>query len=394
MLGAEAFDELTMWFAVMATPTLLNEIISNLQLTNQLKKGRRLPIDVLQSISHLLSGSHTIVPASFRKLAIGNIAGREILMNGVTVPMDTSAANVHGDGRMFAVDGTKDQKLFAAWARGEFSEIDSRTAVLWKESKNNLNMQAIGEQVKPFAKRIAGNAKSLKDVVMAVDAFMADPNRKRQINLCKMAVSFLFEEPGYARPFEMRSLLQSGLLFRDFAPYASSILRIYLVFNISLGLGFVRRDANSLADIQYLFYAPFCTGFCSNDKLHERLFLAATSSAIYLPAETLKADLLNRKAWRQSLGKDGWAKHRHEYGIYPMEFQGSLINEVWNRTMHPRPETPHRVTRESLDAAQNDPRIWEMVDQMKAMVKKSETMKRAEKTAWPHGKTSDGERPF
>ncbi len=46
-IGADAFDELTMWFDVLATPTLLHEIIVNLQRTNPVKKGRRLPTDVL-----------------------------------------------------------------------------------------------------------------------------------------------------------------------------------------------------------------------------------------------------------------------------------------------------------------------------------------------------------
>jgi hypothetical protein len=171
-------------------------------------------------------------------------------------------------------------------------------------------------------------------------------------------------------------------------------LRVYLVFNIALGLGIVKRDVNSLADLQYLFYAPFCTGFCSNDNLHEGLFPAVTGTAIYLPAETLKADLLNRKAWGESLGEEGWAKHRGEYGIYPMEFEGPLINEVWNRTMNPRPETPHRVTRENLDKVQNDPKIWEMMDAMKTMVAESESRKKTTGISWPHGDIADGEQPF
>lgn len=255
-------------------------------------------------------------------------------------------------------------------------------------------MKAIGEQRKPFAKRIAGNAKSIEEIIIAVDVLMGDPRQKIQVNLCRMTLAFLREDIRYSQYFEAKSIWQDGLLFQDFAPYAASILRIYLTFNIALGLDIVKRDVNSLAGLQYLFYAPFCKGFCSNDKLHEQLFHAVTSHAIYLPAETLKADLLNRKAWRESLGKEGWTKHRYEYGIYPMEFEGSLINEVWNRTMNPRPPTPHRVTRESLDKVQNDPKIWEMMNEMKAMVEKSEAEKGTSGIAWPHGDIADGEQPF
>jgi hypothetical protein len=315
-------------------------------------------------------------------------------MNGVTVPVDSTAGNVHGNGRMLVVDGTKNQAVFGAWACGEFKEDDERVAVLWQNGKTDLNMKAIGEQRKPFAKRIAGNANSIEEIVVAVDALMADPRRNLQINLCRMTLAFLHEDIRYGLRFKAQSAWQDGLLFRDFAPYAAGVLRIYLVFNIALGLEIVKRDVNSLADLQYLFYAPFCTGFCSNDKLHERLFPAVTCSAIYLPAGMLKADLLNRKAWRESLGEEGWAKHRGEYGIHPMEFEGSLINEVWNRTMNPRSATPHRVTRESINMVQNDPKFWEIVDEMKAMVAKSEAAKRATGMAWPHGDIADGEQPF
>ena len=393
-MGADAFDEMTLWFDLVATPTLLHELISNLNRTNPVKKGRRLPIEVLRSTASLLSRSHAAIPASFRKLAVGSIGGREIPMNGVTVPVDSTAGNVHGDGRRLVVDGTKDQALFDAWARDEFRETDERVAALWQGSKANLDMKAIGEQRKPFAKRIAGNARNIEDIIVAVDALMADPKRELQIRLCRMTLAFLCEDLRYGRRFEWQSARQSGLLFRDFAPYAAGILRVYLVFDIALGLEMVKRDANSLADLQYLFYAPFCTAFCSNDKLHEQLFPAVTGPAIYLPAETLKTDLLNRKAWRESLGEEGWAKHRGEYGIYPMEFDGSLVNEVWTRTMNPRPATAHRVTPESLEKVQNDPKIWEMMDEMKKMVAESEAEKKSSGTNWPHGDLLDGEQPF
>lgn len=133
MMGADAFDEMTLWFDVVATPTLLHELISNLKRTNPVKKGRRLPIDVLRSTAFLLSSSHATIPASFRKLVVGSICGREIPMNGVTVPVDSTAGNVHGNDQMLVVDGAKDQALFRAWACGEFKESDERVAVLWQD---------------------------------------------------------------------------------------------------------------------------------------------------------------------------------------------------------------------------------------------------------------------
>lgn len=394
MIGREAFDEMTLWFDIVATPTLVRELISNHNRTNPVKKGRRLPEDVLHDISSLLARSHAVIPASFRSLAVNDLVGKPVVMNGVTVPLDGSAGNVHSGGGMLALDGTKDQELFAGWARGEFRETDARVAHLWRSGVAALDMKAIGEQVKPFAKRVGVHAKNINAVVECVDAFLANPDRQAQLDLCSVLLTFLREDHRYASRFQIERRLKNGLLLRDFAPYAASILRIYLVFIVALGLELVRRDSNSLADLQYLFYAPFCTAFCSNDKLHEKMFAATNGPAIFLQAETLKADLLQRKEWRETLGDDGWTKHKAEYGIYPMEFDGSLINDVWNRTMNPRPATPNRVTRESLDKVQNDPEFWGMVDRMKTMVAESEAAKEPEETAWPHGQFVARERPL
>jgi hypothetical protein len=202
MMGADAFDEMTLWFDVVATPTLVHELISNLKRTNPVKKGRRLPIDVLRSAAALLSRSHAEIPASFRKLAVGSIGGREIPMNGVTIPVDSTAGNVHGNGQMLVVETTKNQELFVAWARDEFRESDERIAGLWQDGKANLDMKAIGEQQKPFARRIAGNANSIEQVIVAVDALMEDPRRNLQVNLCRMTLAFLREDIRYGRVFE------------------------------------------------------------------------------------------------------------------------------------------------------------------------------------------------
>lgn len=394
MIGADAFDEMELWFDVVATPTLLHEIISNLKRANLLRKGKRLPIEVLRSTAGLLSRNHAPIPASFRELAVGSILGDDIPMNGVTLPVNAIAGNVHSNGRMLMIDGTKDQELFAAWARGEFKESDERVATLWQDGKANMNMKVIGEQRKPFAKRIAPNARSIEEVISAVDTLMADSKQNSQINLCRITLEFLCKDLSYGELFVIQSALPNRLLFRDFSPYAASILRIFLVFSIALGLELVKRDVNSLADLQYLFYAPFCAGFCSNDNLHKQLFPATSGPAIYLPADTLKADLLYRKAWRKSLGDEGWAKYCREYGIYPMEVEGSLINEVWKHNIKPRPPTPHRVTDDNLDKIQNDPKFWRMMDEMDAMVASSEAVKRTSGVPWPHGEMTDGEQPF
>lgn len=394
MMAADDLDEMKRWFSLVATPTLIHEVISNLRKTNPLRKGQRMPLDVLRTISTFLAWAHADIPASFRKLAISSANGQHIPMNGVEVPVDSTAGNVHGNATMLIVDGTKDQELFAAWARGEFRESDDRVAQLWRDGTADLDMAAIGEQAKPFARRIAPNAKALDDVVVAVDQFMANPERDVQVWLCRTLIAFLREDPEYANRFTVYTTLKKGLLFKDFAPYAAAVARIYLVFFISLALGFVKRDSNSLADIQYLFYTPFCHVFCTNDKLQGRLFQATPGPSTLVTGDELRADLRRHREWRESLDEAGRKAYYDEYGHWPADLENSPICSAWGRAMKPRPAVPHRVTREGLDKVQNDPKFCAMVKEMSEFQAESEAAKRSQQVSWPHGEASSGERPL
>src|SRR5262249_31089557 len=56
-----------------------------------------------------------------------------------------------------------------------------------------------------------------------------------------------------------------------FAPYAHYCTRALLVFTIARHFNLVTQRPTDLRDMQYLYYAPFCMAFCSNDRLHKAL---------------------------------------------------------------------------------------------------------------------------
>jgi hypothetical protein len=76
-----------------------------------------------------------------------------------------------------------------------------------------------------------------------------------------------------------------------------------------------------------------------------------------------------------------------------MELSDS-INKVWDRVMKPRPAEPHRVTKESLNRLNADPKFHEMVERMQAMVETSEGKKATESTAWPLGQKPEDVEPL
>jgi hypothetical protein len=389
MLSAKLIPELSLWFDFVTVPTLFREIIGNLKKEPSQKKGKRLPLDMLREIAGKLAQQGAAVPASFKQLALQNLIGNEVQMNGFTVPLDSSAINVHGSQGMLSVDSTMMQALLARWARGEYTPDDELVAKAWRENVEQLNMSAAAALWKSFVKSEIGDANSIEDIVAKVDSVMADPDHKGQLRLAAVLIALLRSSERYLEHYTVPLTMYPGATMPQIAPYSASVLRLYLTFMAALSLGLIKRDANSPADLQYLFYTPFAAGFASNDNLHRTLYPAATGPAIFVPAQELRKDLERRLAWRDSMSFEQWADHRREYGMYPMEFAGSIISKVWVANMRPRPP----VAPEPPDG-ELTPEIKKMIERVRAMEAESKVSKLPEDAAWPLGQKPEDVEPL
>jgi hypothetical protein len=110
---------------------------------------------------------------------------------------------------------------------------------------------------------------------------------------------------------------------RDFAPYAASVLKLYLSFIGGLGRGFIGPRPSHYVDLQYLFYAPFCMVFVSEDKFHGEMWQAASGRSTFVWGHDLKADLNVRFAARKEMTEEQLIAHGEKYGFYPVEIEGS-----------------------------------------------------------------------
>jgi len=396
MLSGELIEELTLWLSIVVTPTLLRELVGNLSKHHTPKKGKLPPETVLRSLAGKLQRNSAAIPVSFKKLALNELLGSAVEMNGFTIPVDVTAGNVHSGNKMLMVDGTMQQNLFSRWAVGDHSTVDKFMAGAWREGVDQIDFSKISGHAKRFVAGYASNAKNVADVIAAVNSTFADPEQKTQIHLLAVLLVFLRAEPEYGMLFGALNIAQPKTLLQDFAPYAASVLRLYIVFASCVRLGFIRRDANSVADLQYLTYTPFATGFVSNDDLHRRLFPATLGTAVFVSSDILSADLQRRLEWRKSLSPDEWAAHRRLYGIYPKEFPGSPINEIWDRTAIPRKEPPQptAVDPQAVKSINDDPRLHAMVDAMNQLQEESAARKSPESTAWPFGAKPEDTTPL
>jgi hypothetical protein len=346
MLNPEEVSELSMHFKFVGTPTLIGEIIADLKLK---PSERRVPSDVVKALSKKMQKVHGLQPANYRKLALANLYAHEISMIG-QVPVDGSAPNVHvtGDRRGVFYDSTPEQILWARWANGEFGADDELTATTWRNGIEQIDLNGLVVIWKEFSQQHLGSARSLEELVSGVDAFLRDTTPAVQRQILNMTLDLMKASPQDQQVAntlmsigEMRSVL-------EFAPYAVSVLRLFLTFVCGLARGFIGPRPTNYIDLQYLYYSPFCMVFVSNDKFHREMWRATSGVHSFVWGQDLKDDLRRRLASRGKMNESATDATNKQDSSPPH----SVITEMWGTYMRP-PEKSERPggakTLEDLD---------------------------------------------
>jgi hypothetical protein len=340
MLNPDEVSELSVHFKFVGTPTLIGEIIADLKLD---PSERRVPSDVVRALSRKMRKVHGLQPANYRKLALANIYAHEISMIG-QVPVDESAPNVHVTEDRLGIfyDSTLEQALWARWADGDFGTEDELTATTWRNGIEQIDLEKVAALWKPFTSRHFSLAKNQGELISAIDVFLGDPTPAVQREIVNMTLDLLKASPQdrlvvhvLMSSDAMRSLL-------EFAPYAASIIRLFLAFVCGLARGFIGPRATNYIDLQYLYYSPFCMVFVSNDKFHREMWPATAGRHSFLWGQDVKDDLRRRMAIREQ-GNDS----AEQTSTTP-----SVIAEMWHIYMRATDKSPQRErakTFEELD---------------------------------------------
>jgi hypothetical protein len=295
MLNPEEVSELSVHFKLVGTPLLIREIISDLKKAD--RKDKRIPEKVVSALAAKMWSTHAVQPANFRDLVLSNVCTGFVPMKW-QVPVDSRAPNVHvtPDGRGMIIDSTLEQDIWERWANGDFTTDIEQIAAVWRAGVQAINLHAVGNEWKEYAQERFAKARSLSELISVVDGMLNEFNPEVQRELLKMCLAFVNapSEPGM---FALH-LFHAGLMprLKDLAPYAASVLRLYLTFVGGLARGFIGPRPSNYIDLQYLFYAPFCMVFVSSDKFHREMWPATSGVNSFVWGPDLKSDLKKRVA--------------------------------------------------------------------------------------------------
>lgn len=387
-LRNEEVEELGNCFTLLCVPTLMREIIADLR-KKQSRSQRSTAEQRVQNLAMRVRKMRIWTPSNFRSCTIADLAEHSIPMTG-QIPVRNTTANIFssGDGKGVMYDGTMEQRIWDKWARGEFSTDDHDVATMWRESLDQVDMEALRQTWKGFIRTYMAEARTVEEITARVDALLASPDREIQTYLIAVVTRFVrAPEHALMRPaYEL--VRRPGTTILQIAPYAASVLRLYLVFIAATVKELLPLRPSNAVDLHYLLYVPFTNfGLASSDVLHQRLWPATTTRAMFIPGDELRHDLANRVQWRADLEQRSQEErdaHYREYAFYPVELPDSIVNRVYDHGGYMPRERFMESRRERPPLSEVDAKVS---PDLRRMIDEFERLRQQKKPSaeWPYG---------
>jgi hypothetical protein len=332
MLNEEEFSFLTRYLSLVVPPVLIDEIVADLKLK---PTERTIPENVVKALARKMANAVGAIPVHYAEAVAGNLFGGDVTMFGQVPIGDRPNAYPTYDGEGFIYDQVPEQEFWDRLASGRFSEQDMVRAAEWRRSAKAIDLEAIQRTWAGPRKQFFGPIHSGFDLALAVDRFMEQDGEGFQENMIRnSAASVGLNELGQKAVIDRWQNLDRPK-FREFAPYAAYVTRLYLAFVIGIGAGVVTTRATNYIDLQYLNYVPFCMVFSSADRFHELMWSVSAGRNSFVSGEELKSDLKARNDACRNASSS--ASAQHSAVEYPPKFAGSIINKVWDIYIIPQP---------------------------------------------------------
>ncbi len=197
------------------------------------------------------------------------------------------------------------------WRSGRFSADDLRFARQWRESASSTDLETMKREVPkpPF------RAGSIDELARLVEVLLETPEFQKPMLDCLL--NLLKCDTNTTERVCVRWKFAINRSLSSFAPYAFHCLRVHVIYCIGMAQGFFSTRPTNIVDLEYLWYTPFASIFCSGDKLHEQLCPVVLQS---------DQSFVRQNDLRTALCELAEARTKSSNAV-PRE--GSLIRELW-----------------------------------------------------------------
>ncbi len=319
---------------------------------------------IVQSLSRNLRAVIPKICADSRALAVSNLLGKVIPMDG-RIPMAGGVQYLDHEGKLaVAYDVPQEMEAMFRWHLGNFNSDERATSLHWRQSIKAFDVERYKKYLNKLHPKI-DDLKTISDVVGFVDKLLKIPSYQRQliVILCAETMSGM-----RIRDEALNRWDKGGCKsFEVFAPYGFHYLKVSLCFYIGLQVGAISTRKSNWVDIEYLRYLPFCNVFSSGDKLQIDLANALLrKDQDLITADQLKSDMTNLLAWWDGLSKEERFEEAAEYGSQPPELPGLYTSTIWGKKFGKRKTGRGNLALKMTDE-QNKALFEKLRPQMEAM---------------------------
>ena len=253
---------------------------------------------------------------SYQRVLEGELLGHPVSMCGQ--PCMAARAINSAEGLLHVFSEAPEAEALRKWQKGAISLAEREAAIRWQTGSDGFDMEGFKAKLRKTADglpKFGGNKHSaLQHLVVFVDRLLALPDQLQFLELALLEFGEEFRGSVRARWHEKKPASLQG-----FAPYAHYCLRLRYIFALALANGHISSDHNSLLDLEYLYYLPFCQIFCSDDKKLHNVIQPALLRAdqAFWDYVTFERALRETHFFFDQLSPDGVRKWLDRKGHYP-----------------------------------------------------------------------------
>jgi hypothetical protein len=199
------------------------------------------------------------------------------------------------------VDEFPEAAALMRWRAHEFLEVERVAAKGWRAE---LARHEPAQLVDVLQNILPSDAKfsDLDQLKSFIDSFCSSSAPE----VLALALDVLAAPTDYRQIALNRWLSEGQPPLDRFAPYATHVFKVDLLFYLGISRGFISGErASNTVDMAYLYYLPFASVFVSGDRLHHRtapLFLRENQT--YLSRDELKPALLELDDYYDALPEE------------------------------------------------------------------------------------------
>lgn len=321
-------------YFVAVSPILVMEIIGDLAKSPQEGFSR----SDAQWLASKMSPVGSAVCVHYRKPMVASLLGGDVPMEGRVMIDPDTAVDVPGPRgtKGVVIEEPPEQKALRHWAQGTFNDQERMFAAIMRQRMNEPTLEEFRKSNPPKEKDIR-NAKTLPELFQIVDRSLRANDKDVQFKLIQACLKRVGASEALKTRVSNRWIARGLPRFAEFAPYAFYCWEVYATFIMAISKGLLPTKTNSILDLEYLYYLPFCQVFSSKDKLHrEMVQLFLRKDQEFVDGADLKADLKWLAEDWASLTDQQKEQRREAYGSYPPEKADSVTHRMWTRFCKPR----------------------------------------------------------